>query len=48
VHHGKANLDMFQRLDAVVRGWPLIEDAADEPGPWVKGLSSGQLRPLAL
>lgn len=45
---GKANLDMFQRLDAVVRAWPLIEAAADEPGPWVKGLASGQLRPLAL
>lgn len=45
---GKANLDMFERLDTVVRAWPLIESAADEPGPWVKGLSSGQLRPLAL
>lgn len=45
---GKQNLTMWQRLDAVVRAWPAIERAELLPGPWVKGLSGGQLRDLKL
>lgn len=44
----KQNLDMWQRLDTVVRAWPAIENAALQPGPWVKGLAGGALRDLKL
>jgi hypothetical protein len=45
---GKQNLNMWQRLDAVVRAWPAIEDVTGQPGPWVKGLAAGSLRDLKL